>query len=500
MQISSIKTDAGTSRLLRCLSSVIARLPFTARIGLALILIGAISFGSWACWEATRIWVPLNVPISLSRGHIRTPEFKINVESTYEIRIGVSRRFDFWGVPCLIGVSLCDGNPAALQMAWSLSHGGRILANGTSNGDQGAIGGTDAMRRILGDFQAGKGIYVLDLDILQDGSRLNSASPRLVVFEAGFEWYHADAMGRDILFLSLLLAVAGTCLIIRSARSRRREELAALARSCSLTQPEPQPRDLRMDREPLASPVVQTGSRPPASACVGAVLILAGLTTYASIQRWIDTRILVALDTPISLAPGHHRTGPFRINLGEYYAIDVATGGNRSYIASCKTRWLLYRGGQVADGSDQSFSVDGDVFLGGFVGERGVYDLDIEVLKDAGCFNSARPRLRVVTLARSYAGFTSLSLWLCTICMGAGGALLAIGGVERFRKPSPPVAPCVHKGTAGADLRWKRRPLRAQPFSRTSYFGLIATITYLMVLLPAWLLQSWTRPVPSRKA
>ena len=60
-----------------------ARLPLTARIGLGLVLIGVCWFGYWSVWARTRIWVPLQMPISLSQGHIRTAEFKINLEGSY---------------------------------------------------------------------------------------------------------------------------------------------------------------------------------------------------------------------------------------------------------------------------------------------------------------------------------------------------------------------------------------------------------------------------------
>ena len=97
----------GTFCLRRCPSNVIARLPWSVRTGLALILAGIAWFGGWSCWEATRIWVPLNVPVSLSQGHIRTPEFKINVEGTYVFRVEVEPRSDAEGGPCLAG--LCRG-------------------------------------------------------------------------------------------------------------------------------------------------------------------------------------------------------------------------------------------------------------------------------------------------------------------------------------------------------------------------------------------------------
>jgi hypothetical protein len=348
-----------------------------------LIVIGIAGFGGGARWEATRIWVPLNVPVSLSPGHIRTAEFKINVEGFYQIEIEVRRGFDYWGVPCLIGGDECEGNPGVLGVSWSLSSGGRAIANGASKGGDSTVKERATFGRVVGGFDAGEGVYVLDLDVLRDGSRLNGGAPRLVVFEAGYNpRAYANDIGDAIFLLSLLLAAAGTYLVIRPVLVRR-WEMAALARNCSLTQRGPQARDLRIGRELPASPIVRTVFRPPASACVGAVLILAGLAAYASIQH-----------------------------------------------------------------------------------------------------------------ANPDTGFTSLLLWLCLLSMGAGGILLVIGGVERFRKPLPPVAPCVREGTAGGHFRWKRRPVKARPLFPMSYFGLIALITYLLEFISIGVLQSSAYIIP----
>jgi hypothetical protein len=70
-------------------SNVIGRIPLTARIGLALVLIPLASLAVWAGWYFTRSWEPLNIPISLARRHIRAG-FEINVESTYAIELHFS--------------------------------------------------------------------------------------------------------------------------------------------------------------------------------------------------------------------------------------------------------------------------------------------------------------------------------------------------------------------------------------------------------------------------
>ena len=198
---------------------MIARLPLTARIGLGLVLIGVCWFGSWALWAATRIWVPLQMPISLSQGHIQTAEFKINLEGTYELYIEFQPVFDDGsgaGVHC----------PSPLpRTAWSLSKGGQVVKNGNGGGHEG----------MGGFFYAGAGRYTLDFDVRDNGTCLNAGSPRLVI--AAFRYQHPEVDDNltGAFFLSLLFAVTGFNLFVHSYRARRYQEPA-----CSLTEPGPQ--------------------------------------------------------------------------------------------------------------------------------------------------------------------------------------------------------------------------------------------------------------------
>ena len=108
------------------------------------------------------------------------------------------------------------------RTAWSFSKGNQVITTGNGGGNE-SLGGM---------FSAGAGKYTLDLDVHDDGSCLNAASPRLII--AAFEYEHPEVDKNLIhaFFLSLLLAVTGFNLFIHSYRARRHEELA-----CSLTEP-----------------------------------------------------------------------------------------------------------------------------------------------------------------------------------------------------------------------------------------------------------------------
>jgi hypothetical protein len=212
--------------------------PFTARIGVALALVGIALYVGWRRWVASRTWLPLDIPVSMSRGQIKTGEFKINVKSKYWIYVEVERKFDFDGVPCLLGLGFdeCNNTPSVLKASWSLSDSGRVVAQGSSDEEQGMLGGTKTMGRGIGTFRAGKGQhYALTVDILEDGSRLNVGNPRLRIEEMGGIYEQYDSRSDAVFLVAALVVVAGLILIIRSIivqRENRGRRTAGCNISC----------------------------------------------------------------------------------------------------------------------------------------------------------------------------------------------------------------------------------------------------------------------------
>jgi hypothetical protein len=127
---------------------VLGRISLTLRIGLALVLIPLALLGLSAGWYFTRSWEPLNIPISLTRGHIRA-EFDINMESLYAMRVELNP------APTRSSDAV---NVAAV--AWSVSKGKSLLASST-------------------------GEPALTVDVLEDQSQLNLYQPWLFIYEAG---------------------------------------------------------------------------------------------------------------------------------------------------------------------------------------------------------------------------------------------------------------------------------------------------------------------------
>jgi len=63
---------------------------------------------------------PQNIPISLAPGHVKTPEFEINLESSFWVSIEVERKFDYagvpWSQPRIIGLNIRDRSSIALSL------------------------------------------------------------------------------------------------------------------------------------------------------------------------------------------------------------------------------------------------------------------------------------------------------------------------------------------------------------------------------------------------
>ena len=209
------------------------RLSPTARIGLALVLIPLTSLGGWAAWSSTRVWEPLSTPISLARGHFRA-EFDINVESLYAMQVELNTDRELGRPWCPDQTRSCDAVNLA-GVAWSVSTGKRTLARGTGE----PANSVNWWYRALGTFQCGKGRYVLNLDVLEDQSRLNFYEPHLVIYEAGGKDLSTSALGALSLLALVLCGPVGASMTMIAAIQWRQEKLAAFWKTHPLTQPGP---------------------------------------------------------------------------------------------------------------------------------------------------------------------------------------------------------------------------------------------------------------------
>ena len=184
-------------------------------LGSSQVVLGVGFYGSWLRWTSTRIWTPLDTPISLSAGHLHTSEFVINTPATYNVgfaaRGGIGHE----------GANQYEYCLPALGTSWSLSSSGQVVATGreTPCGDW------------LGGFQAGSGLYVLAVDVSRDGSGFNSRMPRLVVLEDGGFQATVDTWNTLLSGACLLLVTVGAGILAFSMialRNRSQEQKYSL--------------------------------------------------------------------------------------------------------------------------------------------------------------------------------------------------------------------------------------------------------------------------------
>lgn len=157
-----------------------------ARNGLiAALLFIAIRSTAWAgsCWDCRK--PRLDMPISLAKGTVVTPEFPVKREG-YVIKIQISKKLPFNELNCMMGLRLplhnCEEEPL-LQVDWILRDHDEVVAQGCVHvADTHGGWADDFIERDIGRFGGeGKRRYVLELRFTKDGAALNVAAPRLIV-------------------------------------------------------------------------------------------------------------------------------------------------------------------------------------------------------------------------------------------------------------------------------------------------------------------------------
>ncbi|MGC1647549.1 MAG: biopolymer transporter ExbD [Candidatus Sulfotelmatobacter sp.] len=498
LAIGCLLTVAG---VLMLLAPNLKRTLLRIRIGVALILIAAAIYGGWEWWMATRTWVPLEMPVSLAPGHIRSPEFKINLDAGFWIFVEVETKIDDEGVSCLTGYTsdYCRKNGVGeLRASWTLSDRGRVVARGSTDSEQGSLGGMLSKARGLGHFLVPAGNhFVLDVEFPEDNSHFNGGHPRLAI-EQSYYWRFEENRTPVFLFAMFLGAIAAAFLVsgIVENKSRKRAE-----QTVSLTSPGPIGGGFQWEVEP-ATKKSDPERRPlfRARILVGVGLAILGIATFATVKRWIDTRIFVPVDIPVSLTAGHIRTGPFRINVEQGYSIwidfDQSTYFNPmcSSYSTLKTTWTLYRDGRVQTQWDAPVLQDG--YLEGFDATKGFYDLDVHVLAEASCLNANRPRLRVVTSRDNDSFCAGVVLWTSAIFVVIGVSLVVLdwrGGV--FREPEQS-AIVTNAPNVGQNFQWAQKlPLR-RPIVGIPAFGLLAGMVFAILAMLMMMLTGAFRYTP----
>ena len=194
------------------------------RVALGFVVVGVTLYADSQYWLATRILAPLDIPISLSRGHIRTPEFRTNLDAVYYVSIEIQTTSAIPNLECLMWG--CDQTPAIFSVKWTLT--GDEQAEWRSNDYMsGSFHETGSAERHLGWLMLSGGRHTLDIDVLSDTSVLNKGNPRLKVEtywdgRSGLSRYEPPAA-------SVVLVVIGGIVLLLSRSKHKAEHPADLS-------------------------------------------------------------------------------------------------------------------------------------------------------------------------------------------------------------------------------------------------------------------------------
>lgn len=185
------------------------RIPATARMGIGAIVVAVIVFSCATYWLRTRRLLLVDIPISLSRGSIRTGQFEINRRAVYSILI---RTDD--------GNSLsCYENSVLQTRRLNFVGGGRV---GGLGADVAPLGRDITFGPFLGTFDGKPGEYSLEIEVLTDASCLNSGHPRLTIEAIAAEYNRRDDVYAFASLLALVAGTVGVVLVIVGVNDDRR--------------------------------------------------------------------------------------------------------------------------------------------------------------------------------------------------------------------------------------------------------------------------------------
>ena len=211
------------------------QLPRTAKIGLAIVVVGILAPITLSIWKATIHFVPVYEPIALTPGHLQQP-FTLNFSGFYVMEIEAERKLPHETLQCLLGLQdeVHDGHcrdiASVLQFSWKLTSNGHTIQTGSSAK---IIGGSYTDDTVASEFASFKGRrgqqYTLDMDFLQDGSKLSVANPKLRIGVDGMTY--EDFMVFDLMSLAFavicFLIGSTTFLVSNAALRRKRKQEAA---------------------------------------------------------------------------------------------------------------------------------------------------------------------------------------------------------------------------------------------------------------------------------
>lgn len=467
------------------------RLPGTVLVGIFALFLGILVYVPVYYWVNTRTLTPVDVPVSFASSHIRTGDFRINVESYFSVQI----RFPYsGGSECRYADSLRTRQLTSIG-------GQAISAPGVPAGANGGVtNGT-----YLGSFRGKPGHYNLDIEVLSRTQEFDRCQPRLLIEASPYDFNQWDAILSAAFSFCVFCELLGVTILLVFATTRFRAGSLEEVR-------------LRiLDSDAPAGPVPPANLEPrrsfPLLLVFGIFGVAAGIVVFAATKHWYDARGFVLVEMPVSLGRGHIKTGDFTTNLKGTY--DIAFDTQVPSIAGClqyavlKTRWAVTQNGRIVAHRERGgyYWKEPDAPIEGmnlynFDAEPGTYDLDVEILSDGSCLNIGKPRLRVYLSDSDRIEYDELNTRLQLVSLlsvGMGFAFLFAYRFARLRQQThalPLSAASLEQkpmwGVTG--LRYRRFPAsRAwamNPVLNIPTLALVCSLTWFTWLMPAWIVYA----------
>ena len=173
---------------------------------------------------------------------------------------------------------------------------------------------------------------------------------------------------------------------------------------------------------------------------LGLSFLFVALSVYFSTGRWLNSRIFVPLDYPVSLEARQLKSPAFQINLSEtYYAslqlddsvYDWYHDNPCTYKNILYPQWRIYKLGSNSEQPRELWADSAQLSHQGYLSNAffaspGQYQLEWDIPAAAPCLNPRHPRLLVLTGSPGYREAVALIQLFCIFLGGTGTALIVL--------------------------------------------------------------------------
>lgn len=468
------------------------RLPGTARVGIFALCLGIAVFTSVHYWVNTRTLVPLDIPVTLAPGHIQTGDFKINVEAYLSVQV----RFPN-------GSSAGCRERSVLRTRRLTSIGGQPVS---APGWQGATETGVTEGTYLGTFLSKPGHYNLDIEVLSVTPYRGPCLPRLDMVASYYDFNKWEDIQSFSFSFSMFCELLGISMLFVFATTHFKKVPLEEVRL----------RIFNTDAPIVPGPTLAPGPERsfPLLLIFGIFGVVAGVALFAATRHWYNSQHFVVVDQPISLGPGHIKTGNFQIQIKGSYDISIESelpyfSYNCLQYQVLKTRWVVRQDGRVIahlESAKYEWEEPGAPIAGaslfGFDAEPGIYNLDVEQLSDGRCLDAGKPRIRVVLSAGDRAEYDDLNTWpelAALLSFGVGLTLLLAYRLARLRRqprvsPLSPSWPEQKPAWGITSLRFRQSPVQSawsmNPVKNLPTIALACSLTWFVWFVPMWIVYA----------